>query len=96
MNLFISSFLYRMTYIGRAHSKVHRTDYFEQGGRKMDTRDGSHPETYLNYATFNGDYPAIKMFPDTGFIYVRLISVIFALAGWHKRTLNFDYFTEEA
>lgn len=60
----------------------------------MGNRNGPSPETYLNYATLDGVFPTVKMIPDTGFIYVRLISVVLAIAGWQKKQLNFDYLTE--
>ncbi|MDU5333266.1 hypothetical protein [Enterococcus sp.] len=60
----------------------------------MESRNGPSPETYLNYATLAGVFPTVKMIPDTGFIYVRLVSVILAIAGWQKKQLFSDYLTE--
>lgn len=60
----------------------------------MGNRSGPSPAIYLNFLTLDSVFPTIKMIPDTGFIYVRLISVILAIAGWQKKQLNFDYLIE--
>lgn len=60
----------------------------------MNLNENTYPQFYYHRFPSINFFPTIKMIPDTGFIYVRLISIIFALAGWENKKINADYLFE--